>query len=151
MSTLLWWFAGCVLHLGTVPTPGFAVAEVSAPVAEPGVDEAVRGAVGQALASRRASGAEPLTLIVERADWAPGRRSGEVVIYEATLAVRFRAQGRERLVVAGTVAADPGSAAAAVELRESTFAALAERAAEEGVTWLVLGGGAPAAGASTPR
>ena len=145
MSTLLWWFAGCTLHLGTVPSAGFSVAEVAAPVAEPGVGDAVRAAVGQALAERRATGAEPLTLTVERADWRPGRRSGAVVIYAATLTVRFAAAGRERRVTASTEVPDPGTAAAAVGVRAAAFAELARRAADEGVTWLTLGG-APAAG-----
>lgn len=140
MSTLLVLFVGCVLHLGTVPSPGFAVVEVSAPVAEPGVDEAVRREVGHALGGQAAVGATPLRLTVERADWRPGRRTGDVVLYEATLAVRFRTEVAERLVTESTVVADPGSAAAAVPARAAAFAELAKRVAADGVAWLTLRG-----------
>ena len=132
--------AACAVHLGTVPTPGFAISEVVAPVVEPGVDVAVRGAVDEVLAARSALGPEPLALRVERADWRPARRAGDVVVYDATLAVRFRATGRERLVTVSTSLSDPGSAGAADPVRAAAFAGLARRAAEEGVAWLVLGG-----------
>lgn len=137
-------FAACALHLGTLPAEGWSVVEVLAPVAEPGVEEEVRGAVVAALAGRGAAGASPLQLAVERAEWRPGRRTGEAVIYDATLAVRFRTGARERAVVVSTAVPDPGDAAAAVGVRAATFADLARRAAAEGVTWLVLGGAAPA-------
>ncbi len=140
MSTLLWILSACSLHLGTVPTAGFVVTEVAAPVVEPGVDEAVRGAVGRALSARKADGSVPLAIRVERADWRPGRRVGEVVTYDATLSLRFKTPERERTLTMSSTHPDPGSAGAADTIRAAAFVELAERAAEEGVTWLVLGG-----------
>lgn len=140
MSTLLFLLSACSLHLGTVPTAGFVLTEVVAPVVEPGVDEAVRGAVGRALSARKADGTSPLSIRVERADWRPGRRVGEVVTYDATLSLRFQTSGRERTVTMSSAYPDPGSAGAADAARAAAFVDLAERAAEEGVTWLVLGG-----------
>ncbi len=140
MSTLLFVLSACSLHLGTVPTAGFVLTEVVAPVVEPGVDEAVRGAVRRALSARQADGDAPLTVQIERADWRPGRRVGDVVTYDATLSLRFRAPGRERTVTMSSAYPDPGSAGAADTARAASFVELAERAAEEGVAWLVLGG-----------
>ncbi|MSQ03892.1 MAG: hypothetical protein EXR71_18725 [Myxococcales bacterium] len=130
---------GCAVHLGTIPTPGFSLVELRAPVVEPGVDEAVRGAVIEALATRAASGSTPLTLSVERADWRPGRRSGTVVVYDATLSVRFVTGTRVRVVTATAPYPDPGSAGLADTLGHSGFQDLARRVAAEGVAWLVLG------------
>jgi len=140
VSTIFLLLAACV-HLGTVPVgEGWNVVAAHAPVVEPGVDEAVRGAVVQALAARQAAGPAPLHVWVERADWRPGRRTGDTVIYDATLAVRFVAGARERTVTASRPVPDPGTAGAAVEVRAAAFLALARQAADEGVAWLVLGG-----------
>lgn len=140
MSTLLLLLASCSLHLGTVPTPGFVLTEIVAPVAEPGVDDAVRGAVDRALSARNADGDTAVSIRVERADWRPGRRVGEVVTYDATLALRFRTGERERSVVVTSPFPDPGTAAAGDLARAAAFVQLAERAAEQGVAWLTLGG-----------
>lgn len=130
---------GCAVHLGTVPTAGFSVVELRAPVVEPGVDEAVRGAVIEALATRGAVGPAPLSLTVERADWRPGRRSGDIVVYDATLSVRFVAGARVRVVTATAPYADPGTSGLAATLRHASFEDLSRRVAAEGVAWLVLG------------
>lgn len=130
---------GCAVHLGTVPTPGFSLAELRAPVVEPGVDDAVRGAIIEALATRHAAGSTPLSLSIERADWRPGRRSGDVVVYDATLSVRFVTGDRQRVVTATAPYADPGTAGSAATLRHASFEDLARRVAAEGVAWLVLG------------
>jgi hypothetical protein len=125
--------------VGTAPTVGFQLAASSAVVAEPGVEEAVRAAVIDALAARRALGPEPLFLRVTRADWRPGRRTGETVIYDATLVVEFSTGARTRTVTVTSPEADPGNAGNAALLRAAGFRRLAEAAAAEGVAWLTLG------------
>ncbi len=129
----------CSWHLGTAPTTGFELVGTRAVVAEPGVEEVVGSAVVQALAARRALGSTPLELSITRAELRPGRRTGDTVIYDLTLAVEFRAGGRSRLVTVHSTLPDPGNAGAAAVDRSAAFRALAESAALEGVAWLTLG------------
>lgn len=139
---MLWpWLAGCTLHFGTPPSPGYAVVRVDAPVAEPDVDVRVRAAVEAALAARGASGTVPISLQVERASWSPSRREGDVVVYLAELRVRLVAGSRSRASSVSAQVPAPADAALARQARAEAFAGLAERAAVDGVTWLLYGAG----------
>lgn len=105
---------GCALHVGVPPSgEGWQLPTVTAAVAEPGVDDSVRAAVTDALASRRALGGRPLAVTVEEASWTPSRRSGDVLLYDARLVVRFDAGDRSRRAWAARAVIDPGSAGAA--------------------------------------
>jgi hypothetical protein len=103
------------------------------------LEEAVRGAVLDALAARRAVGSVPVQLRVLRADWRPGRRTGDTVIYDAVLSVEFVAGEWARTVTAAVPVADPGSAGEAALVRAAAFRQLAGAVAAEGVAWLTLG------------
>ncbi len=130
---------GCTVHLGLPPSRGYAVVRVDAPVAEPDVDTRVRAAIEGALAARGASGSEALSVVVERASWSPARREGDVVVYTAELRLRLASGGRSRVAVASSQVPGPADAALARQARAAAFAALAERAAADGVTWLLYG------------
>ena len=137
LSTLL---AACALHIGTIPASHvWRVESVLAPVAEPGVDEQVRSAVLDALAARSAHDAEgeALRLTVVEASFTPTRRSGEVLLYEARLAVVFAGGECESTRRRWRTVVDPGTAGDARSMREAAFAELARRVADDGVSWLL--------------
>lgn len=130
---------GCHLHLGVAPADStYRLAAVYAPVAEPGVDEAVRAAVLDALAARRAhdAGGEPLTVTVERADFVPGRRGEGGLVYEARLVVRLEVGTRARVVSASRPVLDGGGSSGVAELRARVFGELAREVAADGIVWL---------------
>lgn len=131
---------GCTMHWGMPPATVWHLATVSAPVAEPEVDRSVQDALLNRLSLRRALGnseARSLTAEVLAADWLPVGRSGDQLLYEARLLVRLRAGPQERTFSASQTVPDPGSAAAAVPLRNQVFAQLAEVVATAGVNWVL--------------
>ena len=99
--------------------------------------DAVRAAVIDGLAARRALGGPALDLEVLAADWRPSRRSGDTLLYDARLVVRVRAGEASREAWAVASQADPGSAAGVPELRARVFEALAREVAAEIVAWAV--------------
>lgn len=129
----------CSWHLGVIPSAGYALTEVRAPVVEAGADERMRRALDLALAAHSAHGAAPLSAVVEDFGLRPSLRAEEGLVYEASLSLRVRSGARERLVVVKRREADPGSAGLAEAARGALFDALAARAAEEAVVWLVAG------------
>lgn len=147
LSTGLLAFLGCAVHFGTVPANGpWGLAEVRAPVAEPGISDGIRAEVLRALAARSAldapSGrARSLTLTVLEASWVPTRRSPDVLLYEARLTVLFEGEaggGRVSSTRRGArTVIDPGVAGDARALREAAFAVLAREVAADGVGWLL--------------
>ena len=137
LSTLL---LACALHVGTIPVSHrWRLEAVDAPVAEPGVDEQVRSAVLDALAARRALGEDgvPLRVTVVEASCSPARRSGDVLLYEARLAVIFSGEGHDSTRRQWRTFVDPGTAGEGRAAREAAFADLARRVAEDGVSWLL--------------
>jgi hypothetical protein len=130
------WLVACALHAGVMPAGGgWRLDDVVAPVAEPGIDDAVRAAVLDALAARGAldAGGTPLVVTVVAADWRPTRRSGDVLLWEAVLTVRFEAAGRAVTRTRTRVVTDVADAAGARAVREEAFAILARQVADEGV------------------
>ncbi|MFN7144460.1 MAG: hypothetical protein ACK4YP_11830 [Myxococcota bacterium] len=128
------------MHVGVLPVEGaWAVGEVAAPVAEPDVDAWVREALTTALASRGAldPGGRPVSVTVTEASFRPARRSGDVLLYEARLTVRFVAGEREGVRSRTWTVRDPGNAADARALREDTFRTLSRQVVEDGVAWLL--------------
>lgn len=117
---------------------GWRVDAVIAPTAEVTVDDAVRTAVVRALAARGAlvEMGSPLTVTVLKAEWVPTRRSGDQVLWEATLSVKFEADGRTGVRTRTRTVAGPEDAAAARSAREGAFEVLARQVAEDGVSWL---------------
>lgn len=128
----------CVVHVGIAPPAHtWSLPSVEAPVAEPGVGDAVREALLARLAARRAldPGADALHVQVVTADWLPSRRSGDTLLYDARLVVRAQAGPRTREAWAQASIPDPGSAATP-ELRARVFADLADQVADELAAWV---------------
>lgn len=125
--------AGC-LHLGVAPPRStWSVAEVRAPVAEPGVGDALRSALLADLSAGRAldPAAPALRVEVVAADWVPARRSGDVLAYDLSLRVRVEAGERTWESRAETSLLDPGPGGAAPEARARAFEALAAQVSRE--------------------
>ncbi|MBN1334432.1 MAG: hypothetical protein JXB39_00570 [Deltaproteobacteria bacterium] len=136
---------GCAWHAGTPPHgPGLLVGEVTAPVAEPGVADALRQSLGTAIRRRGAVGPEVLKARVEEASFVPAAGGiGAVGAWTATLRVRFERIGAHprELVLARALlvpAPDPGSSAGLPPARAAAFVALAGDLAEEAVEVLLL-------------
>lgn len=131
----------CTWHVGNPSVEqGWALQPMLAPVAEPDVDESVRAAMAAALAARGATGTEPLTVTVTRAELLPSQRGEAGLVYEARLDLQIAGGGRSRQLVVRELVPDPGTAAEAQSARAQVFAALADRAAALAVAWLVDGG-----------
>lgn len=140
---VLVWAVGCTLHLGSPPAPTFRVAQVLAPVAEPNIDVVVLAAVESRLALAAPS-AEPtvaINLLVERADWAPSRRDGDVLVYSARLRVKVSTPSLDRACDLSAEVLSPSAAELAPPVREDAFGNLAERCAAELVAYLTLSPG----------
>ncbi len=141
------------LHLGVRPPGGgdeplaydaqhvFSGVQVQAPVAEPGVDEAVRSALWRALAARGAlGGGLPLAVTVTEASLDPAVRgdsaaTGGGLWYRARLVARVNAPDRARTFSLEDWVPETG----AVPDRQHTFEALAERLAQEIGAWATSG------------
>lgn len=129
----------CAVHLGVAPAVHrWSLSEVRAPVAEPGVGDAVRRALLADLAARGAlDPAGPgLDVEVRTADWTPSRRAGAVLLYDARLVVRVGAGEGSREAWAQRSVPDPGVAAAVPELRARVFGELADQVAQELAAWV---------------
>lgn len=140
------------MHLGSPPAPTFRVAEVLAPVAEPGIDVAVLNAFESRLSLSPPADSErtALKLLVERADWTPSRRDGAVLIYSARLRVRASTPAAARSCDLAADVLSPSEAELAPAARASAFGSLAERCAAELVAWLVLSSPASQPDSSVP-
>ncbi len=140
MSTYWTLLIACTVHVGVLPVSGeWSVGEVSAPVAEPDAEGWVRESLTTALAARRAldPAGPPVRVTVTDASWAPSRRAGDVLLYEARLTLRLEAGERIATRTRTWTVIDPGDAAGARALREDTFRMLARLAAEDGIAWLL--------------
>lgn len=132
LSTLLACF-----HLGLRPSSVvFGEVSVQAPVAEAGVDEALRGALLRALAARGAVGAggagPALELVVVDAALTPSVRSDAAGLwYVARLQVRATAGARERVFSVQDWVAETGN----VPDRARVYAGLAERVSTQIAVW----------------
>jgi hypothetical protein len=132
--------AACTLHFGVRPVEGWRVDRVDAPVAEPDVDTALRGAVEAALAARGASGDRPLTITIERAEWTPARRDGDTLVYVASLRLRVLGAAREGSFDLREDVLAPATSEEARSVRAAAFRRLADRAAGQVAAWLALSG-----------
>lgn len=134
LSTLL-----ACLHLGVRPPAAvFGGVEVYAPVAEPGVDEALRSALLRALAARQATAASGATVEVRITEAAltPAVRGdpaapGGGLWYLARLRADVDAGGRARSFEVRDWVPETG----AVPDRAAVFDALAGRLAAEAAAW----------------
>jgi hypothetical protein len=129
LSTLL----ACI-HLGLRPSDArFGEVNVSAPVAEPGIDEVLRGAVLRALAAREAVGDGPtLDLVVVDAALTPSVRGDAGGLwYVARLEVRARASTFEHTFSAQDWVAETGS----VPDRARVFSGLADALSMQVAAW----------------
>ncbi len=125
------------MHVGTVPiTAGWALQTVRAPVVEPGVEDALRAAVNEALSARGAQGERPLVVTVLRADWNPSRRSGNILLYDAVLVAQFASGDVVRETNAVRTVVAPATAAEAAHARAAAFDLLAHDVAIAGVALL---------------
>lgn len=142
------------LHLGLVPPDSvggagsdavFGDIEISAPVAEPGVDEALRTALSQALAARGGLGGGPvLAVTITNAALDPTLRGdpagqGGGLWYRATLVARVDTPSRSRAFVVTDWVLETGQ----VPDRARVYSALADRLGVQIAAWAVSGGEAP--------
>ncbi len=143
LSTLV----GC-LHLGLRPVDVYDPAvlsrvfgdvEVLAPVAEPGIDEAARGALMTALVARGAMGEGPAVRVtIVEASLEPALRGDAAtgaLWYRVRLVAHVEEQGRARDFVLQDWVAEDGQ----VPDRARIFRGLSERLAQQVAGWLVGG------------
>lgn len=128
-------------HLGRPPATAARVGHVDAPVAEPGVPEAVRGGLSAALARRSALGGTRVIdcqiLVAESLPDAVGQDGAQV--HRARLQVRYAVSGSRPAQV--TLAAERsfrlpvGDSLAAERARAAAFATLARQLGTEAADW----------------
>jgi len=107
-------------------------------VAEADVEQWARESLTSALASRRAldPSGPAVSVTVTEAVWAPARRSGDVLLYDARLTLVLAAGERVVTRTRTRTVVDPGDAAGARTLREATLRALAREVADDAVAGL---------------
>lgn len=129
------------LHLGVrPPSASFSAVDVRAPVAEPGVDEALRGALLRALAARGATGRDgaALGVAITEAALVPSVRgdpaaAGGGLWYEARLVARVTVGTRSRSFEVRDWVPETG----AVPDRAAVFDRLCERLGQAIAAWAV--------------
>jgi hypothetical protein len=144
LSTLIACF-----HLGLRPSDAlFGEVNVSAPVAEPGIDEALRGALLRSLAARDAVGDGPtLEIVVVEAALTPTVRSDAGGLwYVARLQARASVSGHERMFSVQDWVAETGS----VPDRAHVFVGLAEALSAQVAAWATSAASAQSKPAQTP-
>ncbi len=129
----------CRYQLGHPPASiGLSVGEIQAPVAEPGVADALAAALGAAIRRAGAQGAQPILARIDRASYQPASsREGQVMTWEVALAVTFTLTGpqpRELSLERSTLVATPPGAIQPSQLRSPALAQLAGILAEEAVS-----------------
>lgn len=142
----------CRYRLGHPPVSiGLSVGDVQAPVAEPGVADALAAALGAAIRRAGAQGQQPILARVERASYRPSSsRAGQVQAWEAVLAVTFVLTGpqpQELRLERSTMVATPPGAIRPGQLRGAALEQLAEILAEEAVSSFLY---APASPSPSP-
>lgn len=147
----LWILFACELHVGRPPTGGIAysVRAVHAPVAEPGLPDALRGATAGALSSRGAlGGTVGVEIRVLDASVAVEAASGPSRVYRARLEAAWQVLGpsprrlvlaAERSYVVSLDAADGGTVTGAAA-RAAAFDGLARELADDAAEWILYGG-----------
>jgi hypothetical protein len=130
---------GCRYHLGSPPsTVGLRVSEIQAPIAEPGVADAMAEALGAAIRRAGAEGERAILVRVERASFEPCiSRAGQVLVWEAELAATFVLVGprpREIDLQRSTRLGLAGVGAQVDQPRAAAFAELARVLADEAVS-----------------
>ena len=137
---MLCFLLACTLHWGTPPATRWTLGEVLAPVAEPGLDLALRDAFMAELSGANLLGSQDVPAFrieVLGADWVPAGRSETGVLYEARLSILLSAGSRQQTFSLSRLSPDPG-AALVVATRARIFEELAAIAAARAVSWLSL-------------
>ncbi len=131
---------GAACHLGRPPIQGatFTVGTILAPVAEPGVEDAIRDALSSALVAQGGTGegsAQPINVTVLSANTAPTAVGATQQIHTATLRVIVQSGGRETRLSGQRQypVVGPNQADAA---RSEAFKALALMVAADAVQWM---------------
>ncbi len=121
----------CAWHLGEPPTPSWRLAVV-APVAEPGVDDALRAALARAMPSSPTTGEAPQAQVrIVTASWEPSPLASDVaggsLTWRAVLVVEVQVpeQGPPLATLRAERAVAARDAGGAVDARAAAFAALA--------------------------
>jgi hypothetical protein len=133
--------AGCGYSLGRAPVVGARLGEVTAPMAEPGLAEALTASLAAELARRTAADGPALGARIVEASVRPAAIGGAA--QEAQLTVLFRLEDAELSLSArrafALVEGDPEATAAA---RAATFGALSAELCAEAVPRLLSAPGA---------
>jgi len=130
---------GCGYRVGRPPvTLGLCLGEVRAPVAEPGVADAMSAALAAAIRRAGAHGERGILVQVRRADFQPSAsRAGSVLAWEAVLEVSFVLSGpqaRELTLKRSMVVVTPAGGMQPNQLRSPAFEQLAVVLADEAVS-----------------
>lgn len=124
----------CGWNLGMPPSARWSVDHVDAPVAEPGIDDALLRALRRGGVA--AEGGFSVSVRVTEATWSPSGAYDGATAWRATLAVDVAAAGQHTRLRVSRLVAPSTSAGDAADARATAFASMANTLAPDIAAWL---------------